>query len=292
MSQHIGKHPLGYKESGTQEDGLLGDSWETVDADKATGSNLIINLNPNRVRVKWVKNTGSVAIVPASAVQVDIANDMAHSVKSVVNAGEPACGICDPFLTSNVAAGEKFLIITDGITDIKCGEAIAVGAPIGVGALGVAIKAANAFGRLIEAATVAAQIRKAVVSFSSGDYSKSQVIVGAASAGVTNTILPSSTLVHVNGVTVDANDFIVLPPLASVPIGHRITVVGGAGANFEVRTPAASNEEINSEDCDGTKEYLFTNTQIHYFTKIDNTIGWMGNGYTAIGAVATAVVPD
>ena len=78
----------------------------------------------------------------------------------------------------------------------------------------------------------------------------------------------------------------------SVPNGHRITVIGSAGANFEVRTPASSGEEINSEDCDGTKEYLFTDTQIHYFTKIDNTIGWMGNGMTAIGAVATAVVPD
>ena len=53
-----------------------------------------------------------------------------------------------------------------------------------------------------------------------------------------------------------------------------------------------SAEEINSEDCDGTKEYLLTATQIHRFTKIDNTIGWVGQGFTAIGAVATAVVPD
>lgn len=92
---------------------------------------------------------------------------------------------------------------------------------------------------------------------------------------------------NVNGV----NDFVTLPPLASVPNGHRITIIAGA-ANCEVRTPASSAEEINSEDCDGTKEYLLTATQIHYFTKIDNTIGWMGNGFTAIGAVATAVVPD
>ena len=102
-------------------------------------------------------------------------------------------------------------------------------------------------------------------------------------AGVTSVRLGA----NVNGVT----DFVVLPSLASVEDGHVVTIVAGA-ANCEVRTPATSGEEINSEDCDGTKEYLLTATQVHRFTKIDNTIGWMGQGFTAIGAVATAVVPD
>lgn len=107
-----------------------------------------------------------------------------------------------------------------------------------------------------------------------------------------NTVPRLATVVDVTGVTNDANDFIVLPNLAQVPNGHKITVLCNAGANFEIRTPAASAEEINSEDCDGTKEYLATDTQIHTFTKINNTIGWMGEGRTAIGAYATAVVPD
>lgn len=118
------------------------------------------------------------------------------------------------------------------------------------------------------------------------------ILIAAAAQGTGNSIPPLAQTVEVQGVANDANDFIVLPSLASVPNGHRITVIGSAGANFEVRTPASSAEEINSEDCDGTKEYLFTDTQIHYFTKIDNTIGWMGNGYSAIGSVVTAVVPD
>ena len=107
-----------------------------------------------------------------------------------------------------------------------------------------------------------------------------------------NVVPPLARVVEVQGVANDANDWIVLPSLAMVPNGHEIMVIGSAGANFEVRTPASSAEEINSEDCDGTKEYLFTDTQIHYFKKIDNTIGWMGHGFTAIGAVATAVIPD
>ncbi len=112
-----------------------------------------------------------------------------------------------------------------------------------------------------------------------------------ASQGTGNTVAPGVTSVrlaaNVNGVT----DFTVLPSLASVPIGHVVTIVVGA-ANSEVRTPSASTELINSVDSDGTAEYLLTATQIHRFTKIDNTLGWMGQGFTAIGAVATAVVPD
>lgn len=92
----------------------------------------------------------------------------------------------------------------------------------------------------------------------------------------------------VNGVT----DYIVLPALADVPVGHTITILCNAGGAFEMRTPAASAEEINSEDCDGTKEYLCTDTQVLKVIKISTAIGWMAHAFTAIGAVATAVVPD
>lgn len=117
-------------------------------------------------------------------------------------------------------------------------------------------------------------------------------VIAAAAQGTGNSIPPLAKVVKVVGVTTNADDFIVLPSLASCPDGHQITILCSAGSNFEVRTPASSAEEINSEDCDGTKEYLATDTQILYMTKINNTIGWMGNAYTAIGAVATAVVPD
>jgi hypothetical protein len=102
-------------------------------------------------------------------------------------------------------------------------------------------------------------------------------------AGATTAVLGA----NVNGVT----DFVVLPSLAKTPDGTVITIIAGS-ANCEVRTPAGSAEEINSEDCDGTKEYLLTGTQIHRFTKISTAIGWMGQGFSAIGAVVTAVVPD
>lgn len=107
-----------------------------------------------------------------------------------------------------------------------------------------------------------------------------------------NSIPALTKSVKVTGVATNADDFIVLPSLASCPDGHTITVLCSAGSNFEVRTPASSAEEINSEDCDGTKELLATDTTILFITKINNTIGWMSEVRTAIGAYGTAVVPD
>ncbi len=107
-----------------------------------------------------------------------------------------------------------------------------------------------------------------------------------------NSIPPLAKSVKVTGVANDANDFIVLPPLNSCPDGHEIVLLCSASANFELRTPASSAEEINSEDCDGTKQYLCTDTQVVKIVKINNTTGWMAHGYSAIGAVVAAVVPD
>lgn len=106
-----------------------------------------------------------------------------------------------------------------------------------------------------------------------------------------NSIPPGVKSVRLGANVSDTNDFTVLPPLAQVENGHTITIIAGA-ANSELRTPSGSGEEINSEDCDGTKEALLTATNIYFVTKIDNTIGWMMEGRTAIGAYATAVVPD
>jgi len=112
------------------------------------------------------------------------------------------------------------------------------------------------------------------------------------SASSVNSIPPSTMSVRLGANVNDANDFTVLPALSSVPDGHRITIIAGSAANSELRTPAASAEEINSEDCDGTKEALLTAGNIYTVTKIDNTIGWMLEGRTAIGAYETAIVPD
>ena len=114
----------------------------------------------------------------------------------------------------------------------------------------------------------------------------------AAAQGTGNSIPAHVRSVRLGANANDANDFTVLPSLAHVPDGHTITIIAGSAANSELRTPSGSAEEINSEDCDGTKEALLTATNVYTVTKNDNTIGWTLIGHTAIGAFATAVIPD
>ncbi len=107
-----------------------------------------------------------------------------------------------------------------------------------------------------------------------------------------NAIPATAKVVEVGAVTNDANDWITLPALAGTPNGHSILILCSAGTNFELRTPAASNEKINNIDSDGSQEYLCTDTEVVEVIKINNTVGWMAHAYSAIGAVVTAVVPD
>ncbi len=124
-----------------------------------------------------------------------------------------------------------------------------------------------------------------------GFHLKPLVLTPNSSASSVNSIPPRAKVVRLGANVNDVNDFTVLPSLASVPDGHQITIIAGS-ANSELRTPASSNEKINGQDSDGTKEALLTATNIYFLTKIDNTIGWMLEGRTAIGAFQTAIIPD
>ena len=129
-------------------------------------------------------------------------------------------------------------------------------------------------------------------SIEASDIRRQAVNPTAADTAGVNVINPGTFRVIVGAVVTAVTDFITLPSLADVPNGHEITIICSAGGAFEMRTPAASAEEINSEDCDGTKEYLCTDTEIIKVVKISDTIGWMAHAYSAIGAVVAAVVPD
>jgi hypothetical protein len=124
-----------------------------------------------------------------------------------------------------------------------------------------------------------------------GLFTRAVTLTPAATPSSVNTIPAGVHNVRLAANVNDVNDFTVLPSLASVPNGFEITIIAGA-ANSELRTPAASAEEINSEDCDGTKEALLTATNVYKVIKNDNTIGWTLIGFTAIGAYQAAIVPD
>ena len=119
-----------------------------------------------------------------------------------------------------------------------------------------------------------------------------QTLLPNSAEGVAQTITPDTTKVAVGAVVNGVTDFITLPALSAVDAGHVITIICSAGGAFELRTPADSDEEINSENCDGTKEYLCTDTEIITVVKISDAIGWMATATSAIGTAVTAVVPD
>jgi hypothetical protein len=114
----------------------------------------------------------------------------------------------------------------------------------------------------------------------------------AADDGPNTIINPGVTAVDVGAVTTDANDWITLPSLSSVQVGHTIKIACNAGSNFELRTPGSSNEKINNVDADGTNEYLCTDTDTIIIWKLSDTDGWVAQSITNLGAVRTAVIPD
>lgn len=122
-------------------------------------------------------------------------------------------------------------------------------------------------------------------------FFETQTVKPAAANSALNTVQPGVKQVIVAAVTNNANDWITLPSLAKVPSGFEFTVLCKAGGNFEIRTPASSNEKINNVDSDGSNEYLATDTEVIKFVKISDSVGWMAHAYSAIGAVVAAVVP-
>lgn len=136
-----------------------------------------------------------------------------------------------------------------------------------------------------------AQTLTAVHTFGNGYLETAQTVTPDAVSGAGATIGDGVHDVTVAAVTNDANDWIVLPAIANVPIGHTIRIAANAGGNFEMRTPASSNTKINDVDSDGSQEHLCTDTDLIIVTK-RTTTGWVAQSLTKLGAVRTAVIPD
>lgn len=116
-----------------------------------------------------------------------------------------------------------------------------------------------------------------------------QTMTAHTDGGAGSTILPKARIVNVTANNADANDWILLP---ASTIGQRLTIFCNSGTNFELRTPAASNDTINNVDADGgAAEYLCTDTDVIELV-CHTATGWIGVSYTNLGAVRTAVIPD
>lgn len=103
---------------------------------------------------------------------------------------------------------------------------------------------------------------------------KAQQVTPAADSNAASKIRAGIKSVDVQAVTTNSNDWIVLPSLADVQVGHQIIIACNAGGNFELRTPAGSDEKINGSDADGTGEFTCSNAEIVTLVKISDTNGW------------------
>ncbi|MBL9084202.1 MAG: hypothetical protein JNK76_20550 [Planctomycetales bacterium] len=179
------------------------------------------------------------------------------------------------------AQGTRRMIANAAISQYAAVYAAASGkvAPSGPRKIGIALTAAGANNDVLEVLPID--------DVEAGAFAATP----AAAEGAGNMIPAGATAVAVGAVTNDANDFIVLPPIADVPIGHQIVIACNAGSNFELRTPASSGTKINDVDSDGTQEHLCTDTHLIVVRKHTAT-GWVAQSLTKLGAVVTAVVPD
>jgi len=181
------------------------------------------------------------------------------------------------------------LVTGEGTTPMVASGAISAGADVFAAASGkVAATGSLKIGRAITAASTDGDHIEVLRDNGRGF---TQSLAAAASEATGNSIVAGATAVEVTGVTVDANDFVVLPAIADVPLGHTIRIMANGGSNFELRTPATTNTKINDVDSDGTQEYLCTDTDMIVVSK-RTTTGWVAQSITKLGAVRTAVVPD
>ncbi len=105
----------------------------------------------------------------------------------------------------------------------------------------------------------------------------------------TGLILGTDDFVEVT--SADANHIVTLPTATAATRGREIWIWVLPSTNCELRTPAASGQTINNVDSDGSAEALLTHTQL-YICRQHLATGWLLQAITALGAVATAIVPD
>lgn len=110
------------------------------------------------------------------------------------------------------------------------------------------------------------------------------------SGGLTTGLLEHSDR-FVTATSANADHILTLPLASAATLGNVILIWVVPSTNCELRTPADSNQTINGVDSDGTQEALLAHSHLYRCTQHLAT-GWLMEKLTALGAVATAVVPD
>jgi hypothetical protein len=96
----------------------------------------------------------------------------------------------------------------------------------------------------------------------------------------------------VEATSAGANNILTLPLATAETRGREILIWVVPSTNCELRTPASANQTINNVACGSSaNEALLTHSQL-YVARQHLATGWLLQAFTALGAVATAIVPD
>lgn len=169
MSHYDGPVDYGFRTTEAYFDDVLG--AEQLFTDNLTSATSVQTINSgNKIVAKIVKNASGGTLVPGSVVKW---SDPGRTVGAVAGANEIGGGVVDPTLTSNVADGEKFLLFVKGPVQVLSSAAISAGASVRTASSGKSVtssyssvaEAAATFGKAIEAATDANQLKRVYVDF-------------------------------------------------------------------------------------------------------------------------------
>lgn len=137
MSEKIGIPRFGEKTAAgdvSYQSVELGTEYELDHADQPSeDTEMWAVLSGRKCRVRWVKNNQSTALLPGQAVMRDTSGGSTaavRDVKDVTGATVAVVGWVDPWLSSNVAEDEKFLIVVEGVTKVLGGDTAAAGVAI------------------------------------------------------------------------------------------------------------------------------------------------------------------
>lgn len=96
----------------------------------------------------------------------------------------------------------------------------------------------------------------------------------------------------VEATSAGANNILCLPKATAAARGRRVLIWVVPSTNCELQTFRGSSDTINNVNCGGgAVEALLTHTQFYVATQHLAT-GWLLQAFTALGAVATPIIPD
>ena len=127
-------------------------------------------------------------------------------------------------------------------------------------------------------------------------------VVGSSVPAVPRAVVPTSdglttgllyfTDRFVEATSANAAHWLTLPLATAATRGKELWIWVVPSTNCELRTPASADQTINNVACGSSaNEALLTHTQL-YICRQHLATGWLLQAFTALGAVATAIVPD